>query len=51
MQRNFHHRIEVVVPVESARARQETLAVLESPFSAETNVSASRRRSLGTGEP
>jgi polyphosphate kinase len=38
MQRNLDHRIEVVVPVESARVRQEINAILESAFSDDTNT-------------
>jgi polyphosphate kinase len=38
MQRNLDHRIEVVVPVESARIRQEINAILDSAFSDDTNT-------------
>ena len=32
MQRNLDHRVEVLVPIENARARQELQAVLDSVF-------------------
>jgi len=38
MQRNLDHRIEVLVPVESARVRQEIHAVLDSAFEDDTNA-------------
>jgi polyphosphate kinase len=38
MQRNLDHRIEVLVPVENARARSEIHAVLDSAFADETNA-------------
>ena len=38
MQRNLDHRIEVLVPVENARARQEIHAVLDSAFEDDTNA-------------
>ena len=37
MQRNLDHRIEVLMPVENARARQEIHALLESALADETN--------------
>jgi polyphosphate kinase len=37
MQRNLDHRIEVLVPVENARARQELNSILDSAFADETN--------------
>jgi polyphosphate kinase len=37
MQRNLDHRIEVLMPVENARARQEIHALLDSAFADETN--------------
>jgi polyphosphate kinase len=38
MQRNLDHRIEVLVPVENARVRQEIHAVLDSAFEDDTNA-------------
>jgi polyphosphate kinase len=38
MQRNLDHRIEVVVPVESARVRQEIMAILDSALTDDTNT-------------
>jgi polyphosphate kinase len=38
MQRNLDHRIEVLVPVENARVRQEIHAVLDSALEDETNA-------------
>jgi polyphosphate kinase len=37
MQRNLDHRIEVLVPVENARVRQEINALLDSAFADDTN--------------
>jgi polyphosphate kinase len=37
MQRNLDHRIEVLIPVENARVRQEIHAVLDSAFADDTN--------------
>jgi polyphosphate kinase len=37
MQRNLDHRIEVLMPVESTRARQEICAILDSAFADDTN--------------
>jgi polyphosphate kinase len=38
MQRNLDHRIEVLMPVENARARQEIHGALESAFADDTNA-------------
>jgi polyphosphate kinase len=38
MQRNLDHRIEVLAPVENARARQEVHAILDSAFEDDTNA-------------
>ncbi len=38
MSRNLDHRIEVVVPVENARIRQETSAILDSALADNTNA-------------
>ena len=38
MQRNLDHRIEVVVPVENARVRQEVHAILDSALADDTNA-------------
>ena len=38
MQRNLDHRIEVLVPLENARARQEVHALLESALTDDTNA-------------
>lgn len=38
MQRNLDHRIEVLMPVENARARQEIHAILDSAFEDDTNA-------------
>jgi polyphosphate kinase len=38
MQRNLDHRIEILVPVENARARQEIHAILDSAFEDDTNA-------------
>ena len=38
MQRNLDHRIEVLVPVESVRARQEVHAILDSALADNTNA-------------
>jgi polyphosphate kinase len=38
MQRNLDHRIEVLVPVENARVRQEIHAILDSAFADETSA-------------
>jgi len=38
MQRNLDHRIEVLVPVENARVRQEVHAILDSALSDDTNA-------------
>src|SRR6187397_1900269 len=38
MQRNLDHRIEVLVPVENTRVRQEIFAVLDSAFEDDTNA-------------
>ena len=38
MKRNLDHRIEVLVPVENARVRQEIHAVLDSAFEDDTNA-------------
>ena len=38
MPRNLDHRIEVLMPVERARSRQELLAVLDSVFADNTNA-------------
>ena len=38
MQRNLDHRIEVLVPVENARARQEIHAILDSALEDDTNA-------------
>ncbi len=38
MQRNLDHRIEVLVPVENARVRQEIHAILDSAFADDTNA-------------
>ena len=38
MQRNLDHRIEVLVPVENARVRQEIHAILDSALADDTNA-------------
>jgi polyphosphate kinase len=38
MQRNLDHRIEVLMPVENGRARQEVHAILDSAFEDDTNA-------------
>ncbi len=38
MQRNLDHRIEVVVPVENARVRQDVQAILDSALADDTNA-------------
>ena len=38
MQRNHDHRIEVLVPVENARIRQEVLKILDSALADDTNA-------------
>ena len=38
MPRNLDRRIEILVPIENARARQELAAVLDSAFSDTTNA-------------
>jgi polyphosphate kinase len=38
MQRNLDHRIEVLMPVENARARQEVHAILDSALADDTNA-------------
>jgi polyphosphate kinase len=38
MQRNLDHRIEVLMPVENGRARQEVQAILDSAFDDDTNA-------------
>ena len=38
MQRNLDHRIEVLVPVENARMRQEVHAILDSALADDTNA-------------
>jgi polyphosphate kinase len=38
MQRNLDHRIEVLVPIENARARQEVHTMLDSAFADDTNT-------------
>ena len=38
MQRNLDHRIEVLVPVENARVRQEIHAVLDSALADDVNA-------------
>ena len=38
MQRNLDHRIEVLMPVENARARQEIHAILDSALEDDTNA-------------
>ncbi len=38
MQRNLDHRIEILVPVENARARQEIHVILDSAFADDTNA-------------
>jgi polyphosphate kinase len=56
MPRNLDHRIEIVVPVEQARARQELQAVLDSALQDNTNAwelerdGSWRRLSPGKGE-
>jgi polyphosphate kinase len=38
MQRNLDHRIEVLVPVENTRVRQEISAILDSAFADDVNT-------------
>jgi polyphosphate kinase len=38
MQRNLDHRIEVLVPIENARVRQEIHAILDSALEDDTNA-------------
>ena len=38
MTRNLDHRIEVLVPVENARVRQDVHAILDSAFADDTNA-------------
>jgi polyphosphate kinase len=38
MQRNLDHRIEVLVPIENARVRQEVHAILDSALADDTNT-------------
>ena len=38
MQRNLDHRIEVLVPVENARVRQDVHAILDSALADDTNA-------------
>ena len=38
MQRNLDHRIEVLVPVENARVRQEVHTILDSALADDTNA-------------
>ena len=52
MQRNLDHRIEVLVPIENARVRQEIHAILDSALADDTNawILAAVRR-MGTSRP
>ena len=56
MPRNLDRRVEILVPIENARARQELQAVLDSVFAADVHAWALGERRLlvaaaGRGRP